>query len=149
MAVNNIIGGTGANDGKILANSSDDGIEVAGSGTGNAFLRNIIYNNGSMAVDLGGNNSSPTINDFNDTDSGTNGLQNFPMLKSATSAGGNTTSQARSTPPLPDLSRGVLQQRIRASRSNRVRGSTYLPGVNECHDGMPTETQTSAVYSAV
>ncbi|HBJ33285.1 MAG TPA: hypothetical protein DDZ51_00695, partial [Planctomycetaceae bacterium] len=88
---NNLIGGTGVNDGNILANSGDDGIEIEGTGTGNAILRNIIYNNASMAIDLGGNNSSPTINDFNDTDSGTNGLQNFPMLKSATSSGGNTT----------------------------------------------------------
>ena len=88
---NNVIGGTGANDGNILANSGDDGIEVTGSGTNNAFLRNTIYNNSSMAIDLGSNDSSPTINDFNDTDSGTNGLQNFPLLKSATSSGGNTT----------------------------------------------------------
>ncbi len=79
---------TGASDGNILANSGDDGIEVYGSATGNAFLGNSIYNNGSMAIDLGGNNSTPTLNDFNDTDSGTNGLQNFPVLKTATTTNG-------------------------------------------------------------
>ncbi len=88
---NNIIGGTGASDGNVLANNGDDGIEVTSSGTGNSFLRNSIYNNSSMAIDLGGNNSTPTLNDFNDTDSGTNGLQNFPVLKTATTINGNTT----------------------------------------------------------
>ncbi len=88
---NNLIGGTGANDGNILANSGDDGIEVTGSGSGNAFLGNRIYSNASMAIDLGGNDSTPTLNDFNDADSGTNGLQNFPVLKTATTTGGNTT----------------------------------------------------------
>ncbi|MDX1930867.1 MAG: VCBS domain-containing protein [Pirellulaceae bacterium] len=88
---NNLIGGTGANDGNILANSGDDGIEVSGSGTGNAFLGNSIYSNASMAIDLGSNNSTPTLNDFNDADSGTNGLQNFPVLKTATTTNGNTT----------------------------------------------------------
>ncbi len=51
---NNIIGGTGASDGNVLANNGDDGIEVTSSGTGNSFLRNSIYNNSSMAIDLGG-----------------------------------------------------------------------------------------------
>ena len=88
---NNVIGGTGASDGNILANNSDDGIEIMGSGTGNAILRNTIFNNSSMAIDLGGNNSTPTLNDFNDIDSGTNGLQNFPVLKTATSSNGTTT----------------------------------------------------------
>ncbi len=88
---NNVIGGTVASQGNVLANSGDDGIEVTGSGTGNAFLGNSIYSNASMAIDLGGNNSTPTLNDFNDADSGTNGLQNFPVLKTATTTGGNTT----------------------------------------------------------
>ncbi len=88
---NNTVGGTGASDGNILANSGDDGVEVMGSGTGNAILGNSIYSNSSMAIDLGGNNSTPTLNDFNDGDSGTNGLQNFPVLKTATTVNGNTT----------------------------------------------------------
>ncbi len=44
-----------------------------------------------MAIDLGGNNSTPTLNDFNDADSGTNGLQNFPVLKTATTINRHTT----------------------------------------------------------
>ena len=64
---------------------------LLGSGTGNAILGNSIYSNSSMAIDLGGNNSTPTLNDSNDSDSGTNGLQNFPVLKTATTTNGNTT----------------------------------------------------------
>ncbi len=88
---NNIIGGTGTSDGNTHANNGDDGIEIYGTGTGNSILGNSIYNNSSMAIDLGGNNTTPTLNDFNDGDSGTNGLQNFSMLKSATTVNGNTT----------------------------------------------------------
>ncbi len=83
---NNLIGGTGVNDRNILANSGDDGIEIAGAGSGNAILGNRIHNNLSMAIDLGGNDSTPTLNDLNDTDSGTNGLQNFPVLTTATTS---------------------------------------------------------------
>ncbi len=64
----------------VLANNVDDGIEISAPGSGNAILRNIIYNNASMAIDLGGNSSDPTINDANDTDTGSNDLQNFPLL---------------------------------------------------------------------
>ncbi len=88
---NNLIGGTGVNDGNILANSGDDGIEIAGAGTGNAILRNVIYNNSSLGIDLGGNNSAATLNDLNDVDTGTNGLQNFPVLTTATTAASGTT----------------------------------------------------------
>ncbi len=88
---NNLIGGTGVNDRNILANSGDDGIEIAGAGSGNAILGNRIHNNLSMAIDLGGNDSTPTLNDLNDTDSGTNGLQNFPVLTTATTSTAGTT----------------------------------------------------------
>ncbi len=85
-----MIGGANSGQGNTLANNGDDGIEVI-SGNDNSFLRNIYSNNGSMAIDLGGNNSDFYANDFGDADSGSNELQNFPVLKTATSANGNTT----------------------------------------------------------
>ncbi len=87
---NNLIGGPNSGQGNTLANNGDDGIEVIW-GNDNSFLRNIYSNNGSMAIDLGGNNSDFYANDFGDADSGSNELQNFPVLKTATSANGNTT----------------------------------------------------------
>ncbi len=87
---NNLIGGTGAGQGNILANSGDDGVEVTTAGSGNALLGNVYYNNSSMAIDLGPNDSTPTINDIDDADTGSNGLQNHPILKSATTINGNT-----------------------------------------------------------
>ncbi len=44
---------------------------------------------GAPAIDL--NSDGPTANDVNDVDSGPNGLQNFPVIASATSVPGGTT----------------------------------------------------------
>lgn len=46
--------------------------------------RNSIYSNSSLGIDLGPN--GPTLNDVGDTDTGPNGLQNFPVLVKASPA---------------------------------------------------------------
>ncbi|MGN6546252.1 MAG: DUF4347 domain-containing protein, partial [Aureliella sp.] len=87
----NRIGGVVAGQGNILANNGDDGVEITSAGSNNSILANTIYNNGSLGIDLAPNDSSPTINDSGDGDTGANGLQNFPVLKTAVSSGGTTT----------------------------------------------------------
>ena len=51
------------------------------SGFGNKISRNSIYGNGGPAIDLG--NDGVTANDVGDTDTGPNGLLNFPILSGA------------------------------------------------------------------
>jgi hypothetical protein len=53
-----------------------------GAAVGNVISANSIAANGGLAIDLGGN--GPTPNDLLDPDSGPNGLQNAPLLMSAT-----------------------------------------------------------------
>jgi hypothetical protein len=57
---------------------------------GNGLItRNLIYRNGETAIDL--EDDGPTPNDPGDADTGANGLQNHPVIKSA-KAGPNETT---------------------------------------------------------
>ena len=100
---NNQIGGTAAGTGNIIANNaSGDGVLID-AGTGNTIRGNSIYSNGtattSLGIDLIGANGV-NANDAGDADTGANALQNYPVITSVTSAGGNTNIQGtfNSTP---------------------------------------------------
>ncbi len=94
----NTIGGTAAGAGNVIVNNLRDGVLIGASSTNNAILGNSIRNNGDLGIDLGGGGVSP--NDAGDGDSGSNNLQNFPVITSAVLAGGGTSLQGtlNSTP---------------------------------------------------
>jgi hypothetical protein len=82
--VNNlIIGGTGAGEGNIIANSTvGAGISIDSASTGITIRGNSIYGNLGLGIDLG--NDGVTGNDGGlDGDTGANNLQNFPDITSA------------------------------------------------------------------
>lgn len=72
------IGGEFNNEGNHIAHNGGDGIRATSfSGDARAsFLRNAIYANAGLGIDLNGDGR--TANDPGDGDSGPNGLQNFP-----------------------------------------------------------------------
>lgn len=87
---NNTIGSDAAHT--IAMTNSDGGVHVY-SGTGNAILDNtILARTAALAIDLNAAGFYPpdgvTANDACDPDTGPNNLQNYPVLASATSAGG-------------------------------------------------------------
>ncbi len=89
-ASGNLIGGTANGAGNLIAFSPGAGVSLnANAGSGNAVLGNSIRANGGLAIDLG--QDGVTANDIDDADVGTNGLQNFPVLTTASSGGGSTT----------------------------------------------------------
>jgi CSLREA domain-containing protein len=84
---NNDIGGS-PDDGNVIANNAQEGVDI-GAGTGSAIQGNSIYSNGALGIDLAP--FGVTANDAGDTDSGANDLQNFPVLTSASFDGSQTT----------------------------------------------------------
>jgi CSLREA domain-containing protein len=79
-ASNNVLG-----PGNVIAHNGGTGVWV-GSGVGNQVTANSIYDNGALGIDLGV--MGPTPNDAGDGDGGANNLQNYPVLTSASFAGG-------------------------------------------------------------
>ncbi len=89
-AHDNLVGGTTANSGnRIDANGSNAMWIASSAGTGNSFLGNQIQNNLSLAIDIAPV-SGPTPNDANDSDTGPNDLQNYPVIASAGTDGAST-----------------------------------------------------------
>ena len=85
---NNLIGGTSAGAGNTIAFNSASGVDIA-DGNNNGVLGNSIFSNAGLGIDLN-NDGAITPNDPCDPDTGANGLQNFPILNSATRVGANT-----------------------------------------------------------
>jgi hypothetical protein len=90
---NNTVGGTAAGAGNRIAFNSGVGVDLPLSvvGTGNAILGNSIFSNGGLGIDL--NDDGVTANDACDADTGSNTLQNFPVITSVTAGVGSTTVQ--------------------------------------------------------
>ncbi len=90
---NNTIGGTAPGAGNVIAYNSSlfpnsGGILVV-EGTGNAILGNSIFSNDGLGIDLFPFGVTP--NDPGDADTGSNQLQNFPVLTAASTGGGSTS----------------------------------------------------------
>ena len=106
------IGGVGPAEGNVIAFNDGAGVLVSYDTfniTGNTIRGNSIYSNAErmisqgnspLGIDLGNpgggfDAGGLTINDLDDADTGPNGSQNFPIISSAVSAGGNTTVHGR------------------------------------------------------
>jgi hypothetical protein len=93
----NQIGGTAQGASNTIAFNGRSGVGVVNTAA-NAISGNSIYSNSALGIDLSPIGVTP--NDPNDTDTGSNNLQNFPVVTSATSNGSTTTIQGtlNSTP---------------------------------------------------
>jgi CSLREA domain-containing protein/uncharacterized repeat protein (TIGR01451 family) len=96
-AGSNTVGGSGAGEGNRIAFNGSNGVAIDSSSTGNAIQGNSIFANTRLGINLIAATdpaSGVTPNDSGDADNGANGLQNFPLITSATSVtGGNVNIQ--------------------------------------------------------
>jgi trimeric autotransporter adhesin len=143
-AQNNLIGGTAAGAGNLIANNGQDGVAIAGSeATGNAVQGNSILNNGQLGIDLG--NNGVTANDAGDGDTGANGLQNFPVLATAIVSGGTTTI----TGTLNTLANADIRIEFfsndAADGSGNGEGQTFLTAITTSTDGSGNYTINEAI----
>lgn len=73
----------------ILVGASKSATDVQGI----SLVHNAIFANGGLGIDLGGEGVTP--NDNKDVDAGPNGLQNYPVLASATTGGTGTSIKGK------------------------------------------------------
>jgi uncharacterized repeat protein (TIGR01451 family) len=85
------IGGTSAGAGNTIAFNTNVGVNLGmAAGSSNAILGNSIFANSALGIDM--NSDGVTPNDACDADTGSNNLQNFPLITAAT-AGPTPTVQ--------------------------------------------------------
>lgn len=140
---NNLIGGTATGAGNIIANNAAAGIGVGdvlgvgAAGVGNTILGNSIYNNVGLGIDLanGTAHDGPTANDSNDSDTGPNNFQNFPVLTSATISGGSLSVAGTLTSLASTIYRLEFFSNTAADSSGYGEGKTYLGATSVTTDG--------------
>lgn len=94
-----LISGAGSTDNVVRWNTIEDnggaGVALLGSGVGNTIISNFIFDNAGLGIDL--ENDGVTPNDPDDSDTGSNGLQNFPDLSKVVFAINRVEGQVHST----------------------------------------------------
>ena len=135
-SINNTIGGVvstaGAPPGNLIAGNGR-GVGVIRQHTDLDLQGNSIFSNGGLGIDL--NRDGVTPNDPGDPDTGPNNLQNFPVLTSVSSGGGNTTiigtlnSNANTTYRIEFFANDTLDP------SGNGEGQSFLGSTNVTTDG--------------
>ena len=125
-ALNNLIGGTIDGAGNVIWFNGGNGVTVGSSSTdastGNSILRNSIYANTKLGIDLG--NDGPTPN--NTLGPGPNNFQNYPVLASASSsATGTTVTGSLNSTPSTTFRIEFFSNPAPAS-GQQAQGQTYL-----------------------
>lgn len=137
----NKIGGTASGAGNTIAFNGDDGVRIETSTSlNNAILGNSIHDNGAIGIDLEGA-AGVDANDSGDGDTGPNGLQNYPVLTSATLSSttilGTLNSAASTTYRLEFFSSTACDG------TGSGEGETYLGFVSVTTDGSGDATFTT------
>jgi len=149
-ASNMTIGGPNPGEGNVIAFNLGNGVTVYGLGTetGNTIRGNSIYGqvgtsffHAQLAIDLA--DDGPTRNDPLDADSGSNGLQNYPIVVtaapvSAPSSGTHVTGVLHSAPSTTYALDFYASPGCIPHPHDFYEGQTYLGAANATTDGSGT-----------
>ncbi|HEX9459664.1 MAG TPA: hypothetical protein VGA84_10995, partial [Thermoanaerobaculia bacterium] len=143
-AVGNIIGGLTAAEANTIDFASGGGILLVGSGNGNAILGNAIRDGApGMSIDL--ENNGPTPNDAGDADTGSNGLQNFPLFLDASLAGSTLTTHFNVDSASVAGTNGI---RVELFRSDPTGVQRLKPLGSQCFAGNSLTSAAMTIASA-
>ena len=128
------IGGTTPGTGNTIAFNGGAGVSIFGANI--AVLGNSIYGNAGLGIDLieGADVTGVTPNDPCDADGGSNGLQNFPVLTSASVAGGMATLAGSLNSTSSTAFRVEFFSNITCDSSGYGQGRSYLGFANVTTD---------------
>ena len=135
-ASQNTIGGTAAGAGNVIANSTKssqgggNGIELAYAANQNTILSNSIFNNAGLGITFRQRtDAQPCTRHPGPTGANPNDSQNYPVLTSAVSTGGNTTIQGKlnATGHYPVLDPVLRQASENSCRRRRPRPTWARP----------------------
>ncbi|TDS11659.1 CUB-like protein [Maribacter caenipelagi] len=141
----------------IISNSGGSGIVLSGgTSSGNLVSQNSIFANGTanpaLGIDLDASDAigdGVTLNDSGDSDSGPNGLLNFPIISGAFMSGGNLVVEGWSRPGaiielfLTDINQGT------ATEGDNQLGLSTDYGEGQVYIGTVTEGSTADLFSMV
>ncbi len=136
-ALSNSIGGTAAGAGNKIAFNGQNFVRVTGTATSNRILRNSIFTNTGIGIDLNGNGA--TANDTNDSDTGPNKRQNFPVMTSAVLSGANRNI-TYSVPSIAPNSTFPIRVEFFIADSANQEGQTFLGSHSYTSSGVKVAT---------
>jgi VCBS repeat-containing protein len=144
---NVLIGGTGAGQGNTIAGNTGAGVVVLADPGHIQILRNAIYGNTGLGIDLG--NNGVTANDAGDADTGANNLQNFPVPSSATTNGSMIVIAGSLNSTASSYYRIEFFSSPSADASGYGEGRTYLGYANVSTNGSGNATFNTTLSVSV
>ena len=157
-ASGNLIGGTAAGAGNVIAFNTLAGVAIdrsaSGSSVGNSVLGNSIYSNTGLGIDLDDTYSSTpsagvTANDSGDADTGGNNRQNFPVLTSTTTTGAQVTVNGTLNSTASTQFRIEFFASTAQDATGYGEGQRYLGSLNVTTDGSGNATINATLAAAV
>jgi CSLREA domain-containing protein len=147
----NFVGDGTSTGSNTVAFNGGDGINVSG-GSANRIDHNSIFSNAAIGIDLSGgveDAAGRTANDTGDADTGSNGLQNFPVITSAKTVSGKTTIEGTlNTLPNPNADVGYDVQFF-SNPSGGDEGKTFIGSAQVTPDASGNATFTFSPSSTV